>query len=619
MEENNNKDINIADKKTMADEEMSLSGSIYRSDKVFTSTNYIYLCMFLLIGLCFLVPFFYRLYDARRVSDRVSFTSEWTVSVINTNNTYEFYKVKHFSELDLKNKPRGTVVTFKAKIPENDSGTGYIVSLHCVRSAMEMFINDDKIYDYATSRYYEKQMIGSGRFTVDIPYSNKDKTLTIILYAGENNSFNKLFEPDIFLATSTYDPFVTENILVITFCSFMLIFGLILILISLVGMAFIRNFNQPLYIGLFSMMLGLYIGSRSLCLQLFSADVTFNTYIQYYTLFLLPLPLLFLCADIFREISPKIMDIVLGTIIALAICFSATMILIDFNFIHPHDLVFWYMIFFGILLVFNILLIVKDADHSHILMETGSLIFLICFTIDRIFMNLKTYDPVSNWINKYLLLLGGTIFIWFMTFNYFTLFYRAAYLNRRNRVIIRMAYRDTMTGLYNRSAIDHLIKKISVDGHFTLVCFDLNYLKKTNDLFGHKAGDDLIISFADVLKEAFDDKGYIFRMGGDEFMVLSGLETDSAGLKEALEKVDELMNKHNKSLSDAADEDLSEKAGYLLDAARGIASSSEAADQDSDILSIYDQTFKLADKRMYENKKQKKACRPDLSYVDDRI
>ena len=56
---------------------------------------------------------------------------------------------------------------------------------------------------------------------------------------------------------------------------------------------------------------------------------------------------------------------------------------------------------------------------------------------------------------------------------------------------------------------------------------DLNRLKFTNDNYGHKAGDRLICTFADLLKENFSDDE-CFRMSGDEFIiVIMGLtETD---------------------------------------------------------------------------------------------
>lgn len=53
-----------------------------------------------------------------------------------------------------------------------------------------------------------------------------------------------------------------------------------------------------------------------------------------------------------------------------------------------------------------------------------------------------------------------------------------------------------------------------------VVFSDLNALKYTNDTFGHAAGDAYIRRFADILRQVFDDPGTIFRISGDEFVVL---------------------------------------------------------------------------------------------------
>ena len=50
--------------------------------------------------------------------------------------------------------------------------------------------------------------------------------------------------------------------------------------------------------------------------------------------------------------------------------------------------------------------------------------------------------------------------------------------------------------------------------------FDLNNLKETNDVYGHKAGDELILDAARSIKECFRNIGNTYRIGGDEFCVI---------------------------------------------------------------------------------------------------
>ncbi|WP_288715615.1 diguanylate cyclase [uncultured Treponema sp.] len=91
-----------------------------------------------------------------------------------------------------------------------------------------------------------------------------------------------------------------------------------------------------------------------------------------------------------------------------------------------------------------------------------------------------------------------------------------------NRRINRLAYTDSLTGLNNRHfftqfCTDH--EGLTYRNTGVLFC-DLNGLKRTNDSHGHEAGDRLIATFADILKNKFPEE-ICCRLGGDEFIVIA--------------------------------------------------------------------------------------------------
>ena len=53
-----------------------------------------------------------------------------------------------------------------------------------------------------------------------------------------------------------------------------------------------------------------------------------------------------------------------------------------------------------------------------------------------------------------------------------------------------------------------------------LIFFDIDYFKQINDGFGHAMGDRVLQEFANIGKEVFSDNGTLFRLGGDEFILL---------------------------------------------------------------------------------------------------
>ena len=85
------------------------------------------------------------------------------------------------------------------------------------------------------------------------------------------------------------------------------------------------------------------------------------------------------------------------------------------------------------------------------------------------------------------------------------------------------AEKDTLTNLPNRYAYQQRIVDMRTSGYSAaLVLFDVDFLKHTNDVNGHAAGDELLRKCARCISECFGIKGdaNCFRYGGDEFIAL---------------------------------------------------------------------------------------------------
>lgn len=93
--------------------------------------------------------------------------------------------------------------------------------------------------------------------------------------------------------------------------------------------------------------------------------------------------------------------------------------------------------------------------------------------------------------------------------------------------------RDNLTGLLNRKTLTTQIIKIirtlqnkhrrtsdkSSEG-FCLAVFDIDHFKQVNDSFGHIYGDDVLLLFANLMKDSFRENDQLFRYGGEEFVAL---------------------------------------------------------------------------------------------------
>ena len=93
-------------------------------------------------------------------------------------------------------------------------------------------------------------------------------------------------------------------------------------------------------------------------------------------------------------------------------------------------------------------------------------------------------------------------------------------LRRRRDSLMVAAETDSLTGLPNRYSFEQYTRRLGEDAYpLALVLFDVNYLKYTNDTYGHTAGDDLIRAAAGCICDCFgaEGKNKCFRFGGDEF------------------------------------------------------------------------------------------------------
>jgi len=84
---------------------------------------------------------------------------------------------------------------------------------------------------------------------------------------------------------------------------------------------------------------------------------------------------------------------------------------------------------------------------------------------------------------------------------------------------------DFLTGILNRRAYDSQAKKIekhffAFGTNFAIVFFDLDHFKNINDKFGHICGDEILKSFATILKDLTKKEDIVARYGGEEFVAL---------------------------------------------------------------------------------------------------
>lgn len=104
-----------------------------------------------------------------------------------------------------------------------------------------------------------------------------------------------------------------------------------------------------------------------------------------------------------------------------------------------------------------------------------------------------------------------------------------------------LVIRDPLTGIGNRRSMEIELAD-ALKGHLargepaTVAVLDLDHFKQVNDRYGHDAGDRAIKGFADRVQACIRKRDRVFRLGGEEFVLLLP-GTDHSGARVALEKV----------------------------------------------------------------------------------
>ena len=141
---------------------------------------------------------------------------------------------------------------------------------------------------------------------------------------------------------------------------------------------------------------------------------------------------------------------------------------------------------------------------------------------------------------------------------------------------------DPLTGIANRYSYEQDLSSIDYNDDFVVFSVDINGLKRANDTFGHKAGDELIVGTAETISAILGKYGKCYRTGGDEFIALTHVSNT---------KIDDIIHELTKKAEKWSGNEIKE-----LSLSIGAASKKEFNDYSIDEL------VGEADQRMYKIK-----------------
>lgn len=149
---------------------------------------------------------------------------------------------------------------------------------------------------------------------------------------------------------------------------------------------------------------------------------------------------------------------------------------------------------------------------------------------------------------------------------------------------------DHLTGLYNRNYLERVQKEVlnkakENNDSFGLMHIDLDYFKMINDGYGHEAGDKVLVETARILQLVTRKNELVFRIGGDEFLLMMPFVGSRKELEESRQRLKEEFML------------LYALTQYKVDIGPSIGAGLYPDDGES-----FDEVLRSADLRMYEEK-----------------
>jgi len=154
------------------------------------------------------------------------------------------------------------------------------------------------------------------------------------------------------------------------------------------------------------------------------------------------------------------------------------------------------------------------------------------------------------------------------------------------RELKEMGVRDPLTGLYNRHHFNDVIRRELANvrrygAELSVLLVDVDRFKEINDVKGHAMGDDVLRFVANYLTTCIRESDFVFRWGGDEFLLLMPRTDEGA----AAQKAEELARKLPK-----------------IPGTEGLHPSLSVGWATHQVDAEFPATLQLADQRMYEMK-----------------
>lgn len=447
-----------------------------------------------------------------------------------------------------------------------------------IRSSLqnvEVKLDDSPVYHV---NYEDETTYASMWHMIDIPHDSSGKTLALTFsspYDAMSGTINEVhYGTDLALHSYIVSSFGFR----LSIGLFTFIIGLFMIIGSAVYKP--KQSDGYAYVGMFAVLISFWVISESRMLQYVTGNIFIIGSISYLSLSVFPIPILrYLKNHVLKTITLPLT--ILGWVFVIN-----TVGVLTFHFLGISDffesvIVTQLLIGIGLLVVFSTMVIeYRKYENKQTLRPLLLLGILFVFGMFEVITFLTgNFDRTSIFLVTGLLIVMILVIVRYIRFlmDRFKLGYEKEFYEK-------LAYVDPLTGAKNRLSFEKDLATYfnhpSLRDGLRLIYFDLDNLKRINDMYGHMEGDKVLKVGFSIIETVFAEYGTCYRIGGDEFACIA-VELEDDIYKEKATEFETLFKAYKDS-------------PYPIRMSIG----SRVYDKD---LSL-DAFIKQADQSMYENK-----------------
>lgn len=483
--------------------------------------------------------------SVKKLDETIIYNDGWTLSF-----NGEVTEKADISEITFKTHA-GDEIILSHEISD-EVGTGYTAILRTFLASVVAYVDDVKIYDYSSEKINTNKFIGSAAHFISIPEKSAGKTLTIHIVIHEDDAMSDI-KPVRFEKTGeAVRNFAYTYAAIMYINCFIIIFGLVLVA---AGFLITHSTDSSVYltlVGGFTFLIGVWSNCQSRVYEIIFTNYTEHSVIEYLTLYCAGFVFLMFILKLRGKRSEKKYCLMCAAVAMVGIFIAVSSVLHFTNVAHYSQtlMIFHLLTALGLaVMLYAGLWKYKSKTASDRLINVALMVLSMSCVFDLLRFNMqKIFFPGQDTMLEISFIpIGVILFLVYAIAGYVSSLYDKIITNVEKETLTRLAYHDTLTGLYNRAKMQETFDILDRDlSPIAIVSYDVNGLKYVNDSFGHDAGDKLLTTVSSSIEECFNEIGTNFRLSGDEFMTIVS--------SDEITVVAEAINKFEHSIKEKSNE-----------------------------------------------------------------